>query len=549
MCCGTLGGARPENSERNSRLENDLTTAPMGTAHTKNDGVRAFLENLTGPSRGQIIWLSSDQSHVSIGTDRVPRIDQGSSAAPGPDARAQLSWSGETYEIEALPGSDIWVNGRNIGTAHLLHGDMIEFGTDGPMSRFRLCGSTFPTGWPVEEILSDAFAYARTSRRPFSSRLSNAIFDSARRILLETTMVFRVTVIFVLIVLTTFVTWQYRSDIQMEQTLRNEALRLEAIAIALAETRQEALGADELAVLREQLDLQLNTNAERLDLLEQRLGASARVISASTASVAFLQGAYGLRQLETGNLLRHVLGPDGAPLQTPFGKPLVGPEGTGEPLEFQFTGTGFLLKESGMLVTNRHVALPWTSSDRMAAFEQSGLAPEMLKLLAYLPGLPLPFEAEFLASGDTADLALLSVPASATRDRGLTLAQGDPEVGDEVIVIGFATGLRALLAQAGSEFLRTLQEKGETDFWTIATRLSEQDRIAPLASRGIIAQITSKAVIYDAETTVGGSGGPALDRNGHVVAVNAAILPEFGGANIGVPVREVRRLLADFAAN
>ncbi len=74
-------------------------------------------------------------------------------------------------------------------------------------------------------------------------------------------------------------------------------------------------------------------------------------------------------------------------------------------------------------------------------------------------------------------------------------------------------------------------------------------RIAPLASRGIIAQITSKAVIYDAETTVGGSGGPALDRNGQVIAVNAAILPEFGGANIGVPVREVHRLLADFAAN
>ena len=47
---------------------------------------------------------------------------------------------------------------------------------------------------------------------------------------------------------------------------------------------------------------------------------------------------------------------------------------------------------------------------------------------------------------------------------------------------------------------------------------------------------------------VGGSGGPALDRNGHVVAVNAAILPEFGGANIGVPVHEVRRLLDAFAA-
>lgn len=105
-------------------------------------------------------------------------------------------------------------------------------------------------------------------------------------------------------VLTTFVIWQYRSDILMQQSIQEEALRLEAIAIALAETRQEALGADELAVLREQLDLQLNTNAERLDLLEQRPGASARVISASTVSVAFLQGTYGLRRLESGQLMR-----------------------------------------------------------------------------------------------------------------------------------------------------------------------------------------------------------------------------------------------------
>ena len=511
--------------------------------------MRAFLENLTGPSRGQIAWLSSDRSRVSIGTDRVLRVSQDASAASYAQARAQLSWSGKTYEIEALSGSDIWVNGRKIGTAHLLHGDMIEFGADGPMSRFRLCGNRFPTGWPVEEILSDAVAYARTSRRPVGSRLSNALFESVRRILLETTIVFRVTVILVLMALTIFVTWQYRSNIHLEQSMQKEALRLEAITIALAETRQEALGAAELAALRDQLDLQLSTNAERLDLLEQRLGASARVISASTASVAFLQGAYGLRHAESGKLLCHVLGSDGAPLQTPFGKPVVDPEGGGKPLEFQFTGTGFLLKESGTLVTNRHVALPWTSGDRMVAFEQSELVPEMLKLLAFFPGLPMPFETEFLASSETADLALLSVAASATKDRGLALAKSAPDIGDEVILIGFATGLRALLAQAGSDFLTALQKTGETGFWTVATRLSEQDRIAPLASRGIIAQITSKAVIYDAETTVGGSGGPALDRNGQVVAVNSAILPEFGGANIGVPVSEVRRLLAAFAAN
>lgn len=525
-------------------MEQVPKTKSEGAPLAPNEDVRAFLEHLTGPTRGRITWLSLDQMRMCIGVDRVLRIERDENTRPGSTACARLSWSGETYEIEALSDADIWVNGRKTGEAHLLHGDMIEFGEDGPMSRFRLCDHSFPTRWPVEEILSDAVAYARTSRQPFGSRWSNALFDSARRILLETTIVFRVTVILVLIVLTTFVAWQYRSDILLQQSIEEEALRLEVIASTLAETRQEALTANELATLREQLDLQLNTNDERLSVLERRLGASARVISNSIASVAFLQGAYGLRQVESGKLLRHVLGANGVPLQTPLGKPVVDPDGTGEPLEFQFTGTAFLLKDSGQLVTNRHVALPWTTGDRILAFEQGGLAPEMLKFIAFLPGLPEPVDATLLRSSETADLALLSVSATAATGRGLTLAVGEPDIGDEVIVIGFSTGLRALIAQAGRDFLTALEKSGETDFWTIATRLADQDRIAPLASRGIIAQITEKAVIYDAETTVGGSGGPALDSNGHVVAVNSAILPEFGGANIGVPVREVHRLLA-----
>ena len=533
----------PEQSSRGHSLEQNPSFEPEAVPDPPNDNVRAFLENLTGPSRGRVTWLVSDHIIICVGADRVLRAVPESSKANKTGARARLSWSATTYEMEAVSDSDIWVNGRRVGTAHLLHGDMIEFGDDGPMSRFRLCDQVFPTRWSVEEILSDAVAYARTSRRPIRSRLSHALFESARRILLETTLVFRVTVIVALIALTIFVTGQYRNDIEIQRTLREDALRIEVIASTLAEAREEALTATELATLSDQLELRLVTSADRLSELERRLGASGRVISDSTASVAFLQGAYGLRQKESGKFLRHVLDPDGRPLQTPLGQPLVDPDGAGAPMEFQFTGTGFVLKNGGYLVTNRHVVLPWMGGERAQAFEQSGLEPEMLKFVAYLPGLTAPVDAELLAYSDTADLALLTLEPAATMGRGLILAQDVPDIGDEVILIGFATGLRALLAQAGREFLASLEEKGETDFWTIATRLSEEDRIAPLASRGIIAQITQKTVIYDAETTVGGSGGPALDSNGHVVAVNAAILPEFGGANIGVPVLEVRRLL------
>ncbi|MEL6884623.1 MAG: trypsin-like peptidase domain-containing protein [Pseudomonadota bacterium] len=529
--------------EAENHMVKDESPPMKGTAPTADKDVRACLENLTGPSRGRILWLSSDTARVNVDAGGILQVGPDTGVPHGPTSRAGLTWSGETYALEALPGHDIWVNGRKISAAHLIHGDMIEFGDDGPMSRFRLCGHGFPTHWPVEEILSDALAYARTSRRPFGTRVSNAFFEGLRRILLETSLVFRVTVIAVLVLLTTLVALQFQRDQRIERSIEAEAKRLETIAHALAETRQTALTAAELATLREQLDLQLQTNADRLAILEQRWGASARVISQSTASVAFLQGAYGLRHVDSGKLLRHVLGADGAPLITPWGKPVADVDGTGEPLEFQFTGTGFLLRGSGHLVTNKHVALPWTSDNQLQAFEANGFSPEMLKLFAYLPGLSEPAEAQFLSASASADLALLSVAATVAVGRGLDLSNAAPQLGDEVIVMGFPTGLRALLAQAGREFLVELEETGETNFWTIAARLSEQDRIAPLASRGIVAQITPKAVIYDAETTIGGSGGPALDRHGNVIAINAAILPEFGGANIGVPVDEVRRLL------
>ncbi len=51
------------------------------------------------------------------------------------------------------------------------------------------------------------------------------------------------------------------------------------------------------------------------------------------------------------------------------------------------------------------------------------------------------------------------------------------------------------------------------------------------------------AIIYDAETTSGGSGGPVFNLEGEVIAINRATLPAFGGSNIGVPIGHAIALL------
>ena len=511
--------------------------------------VRAFLEHLTGPSRGRVSWLTGENVYASLGPGCILCLENESSDSSDKRALARLTWEADTYAIEVLRDQDIWVNGRKIIAAHLMHGDMIEFGDDGPMSRFRICAQSFPTRWPIEEILGDAFAYMRTSRQSLISRTSRALFEGLRRLLVESTLFFRVAVIFALIGLTAVGVLQYRTDQRLQHSIQQEAARLEAISAALAQTSQEALTSGDLSAMREELDLRLTTNAERLEALERQTDASARVIKTSVRSVAFLQGAYGLRHIESGQLLRHVLDPSGEPMSTPFGQPLIDPNGNGAPFEIKFTGTGFLLKDSGELVTNRHVALPWASGDKLQAFAKGGLAPETLRLVAYLSGRPGPVVTELVRVSESSDLALLRLKAPVISGRGLSLAEELPSAGDEVIVMGFPTGLRTLLAQAGPEFLELLESSGESDFWTIATRLSERGLIVPLASRGIIGQISASGVVYDAETTHGGSGGPVLDGEGNVVAVTAAIIPEYGGSNFGVPVSKLKKLLLGDTTN
>ena len=218
-------------------------------------------------------------------------------------------------------------------------------------------------------------------------------------------------------------------------------------------------------------------------------------------------------------------------------------EGNGPVVELQFTGTGFVVGDEDFLITNRHVALPWEQEAAGLAFALESVEPEMIRFIGYMPGAAEAVPLKLVLASERADLAILRHEGPSGAMRGLALAETSPRSGAEVIVLGYPTGLRSMLAQSGAEFIQELEVTENTDFWSVASRLADKGYIAPLASRGIVGQVTPSAIVYDAETTHGGSGGPVLDINGHIIAVNTAIIPEFGGSNFGVPVEEVRALL------
>ena len=420
-----------------------------------------------------------------------------------------------------------------------------SFGETGPLSRFCLYRENQPAPATVADILSDALAYLRVSRQPRGNGVFRAFCNVLRQLTRQTTILFRLGVIFSIVVLAALAYQQNRLNVLLQHRIESGATRLESFTRALVRARDEALTPGDLQALRQELGGRLSSNAERLAALERRSLAGGRVIAGSLPSVAFLQGAYGFREKSSGRMLRHVVDDDGRPLISPRGQPLLSLEGDGPVAERQFTGTGFAVGNSGVLVTNRHVALPWESDANVETLAGQDLEPVMITFIVYPPGKPTAGRVELLRASEDADLAVLRRTDEAEPMPGLRLAEAPPAAGDEVIVMGYPTGLRSMLAQSGDAFIEELQKTNDTGFWSVAARLAKEGHIAPLASRGIVGQVTRATIVYDAETTHGGSGGPVLDINGSVVAVNAAILPEYGGSNLGVPVARVRALLAD----
>lgn len=505
----------------------------------------AALEHLTGPSRGTVTWLSGPYLDISLSPNRFVRVSEALPGEPADDIVARLHTAEESYEIETIAGRPVWVNGARVTARQLEHGDMIEFGETGPLSRFCHYRGDQPVRRSVADILNDAFAYLRVSRQPVANRTFRALWEVVRRLTGETTILFRISVVIAIIALMALAYQQARLNILLQQQIESGTMRLEGFAGTLSRAREEALTPNDLEALRQELGGRLSSNVERLAALEQRSQASARVIAASISSVLFLQGAYGFQEKSSGRMLRHVVDNDGRPLISPFGQPLLSLEGEGPVAERQFIGTGFAVGDGGAIITNRHVALPWENDANVKKLAGQGLEPAMVKFIVYLPGKAEASPVELLRASEDADLAVLRRTEAAEPLPGLKLADAAPAPGDEVIVMGYPTGLRSMLAQAGKAFVEELQKTEDTGFWSVAARLAKLGHIAPLASRGIVGQVTPATIVYDAETTHGGSGGPVLNINGSVVAVNAAILPEFGGSNLGVPIAMVRALLED----
>lgn len=167
-------------------------------------------------------------------------------------------------------------------------------------------------------------------------------------------------------------------------------------------------------------------------------------------------------------------------------------------------GTGFIISEHGIILTNRHVV-----SDEQAdymVFTNDGNS----------------FSAEVLARDPVQDLAVLKIEGSGFPVVSLGDSY-DLRIGQTAIAIGNALG----------EFRNTV---------SVGVISGLGRRV--VATDGVVAEVLEDVIQTDAGINRGNSGGPLIDLRGNVIGINTAMA--VGAQNIGfaIPVNNAQRAIS-----
>jgi S1-C subfamily serine protease/DNA-binding response OmpR family regulator len=333
-----------------------------------------------------------------------------------------------------------------------------------------------------------------------------------------------------------------RLEIQQsaEEALKTHRQDLEQQTENIRE-RMAAANAEEVAALRRQLS---DTNSHLLRI-ETEGRVAQTIIRSYSPSVCLLHAVVAFRHQATGKRLRFAgITPQGEPLADSEGRPAFDLDGNGPEVRADFFGTGFLVSSDGRILTNRHVAEPWWKNDDLSEVTREGFEPVISEMNAYFPGEARAIRVLPHRTSPVVDLAVVKGDLVGLKRLPLALDARPAAVsGQPVILMGYATGLDAILARAGEDTVRSIMQAAGGNPRLIMAELARRNLIRPLTTQGHLGDVLSDKIVYDAQTTHGGSGGPLFNVQGKVIAVNFAVVRGFGGSNFGIPVRYAAQLL------
>lgn len=337
--------------------------------------------------------------------------------------------------------------------------------------------------------------------------------------------------------------------LQQGELLKRVEEERASLSANTAEGTRESLKAKSEAIRRkiaaggdadnQSLEKQLQATENRLNRLESEGRIAETIVQKYGPSVCLLHVVVAFRDKNSGQVLRVSTDANGKPQVDDKGMVSLETGGAGPPLQLDVFGTGFLVRSDGRLLTNHHVAEPWWGNEELKPLLDRGAVAFAVSYTAYFPEVTEGIAAEVERISPDADLATLKLQAPAPTHTALLQLDDRSQAsvtGDPVVLIGYPTGIDGILARAGSDVTRKLAENAK-NATQIVSQLAAQHLIRPTTTQGHIGDVLKDKIVYDAATTSGGSGGPLFNREGKVIGVNFAILTDFGGSNLAVPVR------------
>ena len=291
---------------------------------------------------------------------------------------------------------------------------------------------------------------------------------------------------------------------------------------------------------------QLSAVEARLQRLESEGTVAQTIIQSYEPSVCLIHVVVGFRD-HTTKLPLHYAGitSTGEPVTDEHNNPLLGITGSGPEVHLDVFGTGFLVSGQGQVLTNHHVAEPWWENDDLKEMIDQGVDPTIVEMAAYFPSVSHGISIATEKISSDADVAVLKGNFSEMGIKQVAFADGRRSAisGGAVVLLGYPTGLDAILARTGEETLQSIATASKGDPKQVIEELARRHLIRPVVTQGHIGDVLPDKIIYDAQTTSGGSGGPLFNNEGKVIGVNFAMVRDFGGSNFAIPIAFGKSLL------
>ena len=292
------------------------------------------------------------------------------------------------------------------------------------------------------------------------------------------------------------------------------------------------------------IDSRLKQTDSRIGKLESESRIAQEIVRDYSDSVCLIYAIVGFREKKTGARLNLAgIEANGNPTTDEKGNVIVTTESTGHPVQIHVFGSGFLIDNAGHILTNHHVLEPWWPDAKSIPTPNEAFEPAMLSLWAFFPGKEAPLPMRVQSLGEDADLGLGVVDLPANHPRPVTIEQQTSISGSAVVLIGYPTGVEGILARIDETTLKRIAQAVGNNTQDLVEELGRRKLIRPLVTQGHLGVVGPDRLVYDAQTTHGGSGGPVFDGGGKVIGVNFAILSDFTGSNFAVPIAHAAKML------